>query len=148
MKIVFGATACKAIAAMAIGIICSSPADGHARRARPAPETRAAPQASAFPEDQACLTAFRAAEASEQAGRLRVAKERLFLCAQPLCARAIRRQCALRFAQLDADIPSVVPVVQDEAGTPRADVQVAVDGEPLTSHLDGRALPVDPGTHR
>jgi hypothetical protein len=136
------------IVAITACLVFTSSADGRPRRQRPPRETSAASRSSAFPEDQACLSVFRGAEASEQAGRLRAAKERLFLCAQPLCARAIRHECALRSSRIDADIPSVVLVVQDQSGTPESDVQVAVDGEPLTSHLDGRALPVDPGLRR
>lgn len=143
MKTAFGM-----FVAMTAGLVFASSADGRPRRQRPPRETRAASQSSAFLEDQACLSVFRGAEASEQSGRLRAAKERLFLCAQPLCARAIRHQCALRYSQIDADIPSVVLVVQDNSGTPQSEVQVAVDGEPLTSRLDGRALPVDPGLRR
>src|SRR5262249_49517833 len=52
-----------------------------------------------------------------------------------------------RFAQIQADIPSIVPVVTDETGATRDDVQVKMDGEILTSRLDGRALPVEPGNH-
>src|SRR5262249_15802740 len=44
-------------------------------------------------------------------------------------------------------IPSVVPVVTDETGAPRVDVQVRIDGELVATQLDGRALPVDPGMH-
>jgi hypothetical protein len=148
MKTAFEKTAVVTIFAVTAGLIFASSADARPGRQRPPRETSAKSQSSAFPEDQACLSALRGAEASEQAGRLRAAKERLFLCGQPLCPRAIRHQCALRYTQIDADIPSVVLVVQDNSGTPQSDIQVAVDGEPLASHLDGRALPMDPGLHR
>src|SRR5256885_1377897 len=59
----------------------------------------------------------------------------------------MRQECIRRFAQLGNDIPSVIPVVTDAAGSPRVDVQVTMDGELLTSRLDGRSLPVDPGVH-
>lgn len=148
MKTVLCTTVLRTMVAIAVGVVLASPAGARPRRARPARQTTAASKGAPFPPDQACSSAFRAAEASEQAGRLRRAKERLFLCAQPLCPRAIRHQCGARYTQIDAEIPSVVPVVQDESGAPRSDVQVAVDGEPLTSRLDGRALAVDPGLHR
>jgi len=53
--------------------------------------------------------------------------------------------CTARFTQLVADIPSVVPVVTD-AGDGAA-IEVSMDGEWLTSRIDGRAVPVDPGRH-
>jgi hypothetical protein len=60
---------------------------------------------------------------------------------------AVRQKCAARYAQLEADIPSVIPIVTDASGAPRSDVQVTIDGVVLTSELDGRPLPVDPGLH-
>jgi hypothetical protein len=45
------------------------------------------------------------------------------------------------------DACSVVPVVTDDAGEPRVDVQVRVDGKPLVSHLDGKGVRVEPGVH-
>jgi hypothetical protein len=60
---------------------------------------------------------------------------------------AVRRKCAARYTQLDADIPSVIPIVTDESGSARSDVQVTMDGEVLASELDGRPLSVDPGLH-
>jgi hypothetical protein len=148
MRTMFGKTAIGTIFAVAAGLVVASSADGRPGRQPPPRETSAKSRSSSFPEDQACLSAFRGAEASEQAGHLRAAKERLFLCGQPLCPRAIRNQCAVRYTQIEADIPSVVLVVQDNSGTPQSDIQVAADGEPLASHLDGRALPMDPGLHR
>ena len=73
-----------------------------------------------------------------------------------LADAAFRRALALNpeltvahklYAQLESDIPSVVPLVSDENGEPRVDVQVTIDNELLTSRLDGRALPIDPGMH-
>ena len=44
-------------------------------------------------------------------------------------------------------MPSVVPLVVDDKGDPRVDVQVKMDGRVIASELNGRAIPVDPGTH-
>jgi hypothetical protein len=49
--------------------------------------------------------------------------------------------------QLDADTPSVVPLVTDDTGSPRVDVQVTMDGELVASKLDGVSLSIDPGMH-
>src|SRR5438552_10263607 len=103
MTTAFCTTVLRTMVTIALGGFFSSPAGARPRRATPARQTSAPPKGTPFPEDQACLSAFRAAEASEQAGRLRGAKERLFLCAQPLCARAIRHQCGVRYAQIDAE---------------------------------------------
>jgi hypothetical protein len=82
----------------------------------------------------------------EAASRLREAQDMLGSCMKASCG-AVRQQCAARYTQLESDIPSVIPLVTDESGAPRHDVQVTIDGTVLTSELDGRALPVDPGVH-
>jgi hypothetical protein len=98
-------------------------------------------------ERRACETVFKTAGQLEQSGHLRQAKDLLLSCAKSSCGSVLRQRCSVRYAQLESDIPSVVPLVTTETGEPRVDVQVTVDGEPLTPHLDGRALPVDPGLH-
>ena len=41
----------------------------------------------------------------------------------------------------------IVPIVTDNTGAALIDVKVKVDGEALTTRLDGRPLAVDPGEH-
>jgi hypothetical protein len=97
------------------------------------------------PKDKrACKAAYKSAQEREQAGKLREAKELLSTCANVTCGGVLKKECASRSAHLDAEIPSIVPVVTDDA---RLDVQIRMDGELLMSHLDGRAVPIDPGTH-
>jgi hypothetical protein len=71
----------------------------------------------------------------------------LLTCAKATCGGLLKQQCTNLYMQLESDIPSVVPLVTDDAGAPRVDVQVTMDGEVLTSRLDGRSLRVDPGLH-
>jgi hypothetical protein len=68
-------------------------------------------------------------------------------CAKTSCGARLAQECSAKATQLDFDIPSVVPIVTDEEGRPRVDVQIKIDGELLTSRLEGFALPVDPGLH-
>jgi hypothetical protein len=97
--------------------------------------------------DRVCSAAYDAARQLETAGHLRQATEQLLKCANSACSGWVRHQCSNRYFQLEEDIPTVVPLATDELGAARVDVQVSVDGESLTSRLDGRALPVDPGLH-
>jgi hypothetical protein len=94
----------------------------------------------------ACAIAYKSALDLESKAQLVQAKETFATCMKAACG-AVRQRCAARHAQLDADIPSVIPVVTDESGAARSDVQVTMDGVVLTSELDGRPLPVDPGLH-
>jgi hypothetical protein len=96
-------------------------------------------------DKHACKVAFKSAQAREQAGKLREAKQLLLTCANASCGGVLKKECTARYTHLDAEIPSVVPLVTDDA---RTDVQVKMDGELLTSRLDGRALSVDPGMHQ
>src|SRR5215471_7905341 len=98
-------------------------------------------------ERRACGVTFRTAVQLEQSGHLRQAKDQFLACSKTSCGAVLKQRCASRYSQLDSDIPSVVPLVSDENGDPRVDVQVTIDNEVLTSQLDGRALPVDPGVH-
>src|SRR4051794_17507960 len=125
------------------------PTAGQAAGGRRRPRCVAPATTSSQPRvaDQACFAAFRGAEMQIQAGQLRAAKERFLACSQSICAKFLQRQCAQRYSQLEPEIPSVIPLVSDADGEPRADIKVSVDGEPLTSRIDGRAFLVDPGYH-
>jgi hypothetical protein len=89
---------------------------------------------------------YKTAKADEQSGRLREARDLYQSCSRAPCA-GVAQRCTAKFAALNSDLPSVVPVVTDDAGEPRVDVDVKVDGQLVTSRLDGRGLPVEPGVH-
>jgi hypothetical protein len=95
------------------------------------------------------VKAYEQAQDSEQRGHLRQARDSLEECmadAEPTCP-ILARKCWTTHNELELAIPSVVPIVTDDAGTALVEVRVSMDGEVLASRLDGRALPVDPGMH-
>jgi hypothetical protein len=98
-------------------------------------------------DGRACTAAYESAQERERSGHLIEAKESFLTCAKETCGTFLEQECTARYARLNADIPSVVPMVTDDAGAPRVDVAVTMDGEPLISRLDGRAVPVNPGMH-
>ena len=122
-------------------LLLSAPAQGRTGRRSPA-DSKGIHQ-----DHQECLSAYFAGQEMVEAGRLREARGRFQACADPMCGDRIQKECQGRFTQLATDIPSVIPLVTGSDGTPLADVVVTMDGEPLTKHLDGRAIPVDPGLH-
>jgi hypothetical protein len=93
----------------------------------------------------ACVDNYKTGLENESAGRLRQARELFIKCSKAACGSPLRDECTTRFTQLSTDIPSVVPMVTDDAGSPLTDVEVRVDGERLVSSLDGHSLPLDPG---
>jgi hypothetical protein len=106
------------------------------------------PAHPAPPGPKACVDAYTAAQEREQSGHLRAAKDALVLCARAACGKAIGQECTIRFSRLESvDIPSIVAHVTDEKGAQRTDVKVGMDGELLTSHLDGQPVLLDPGLH-
>lgn len=112
-----------------------------------APKTSRAEKPKGDMASRVCATTYSTAMHIELAGHLREAKERYLACAKTACGVLVRHQCSARYTQLESDIPSVVPLVTDEAGRERIDVQIMMDREILTNRVDGRALPVDPGPH-
>jgi hypothetical protein len=98
-------------------------------------------------DNPACSSAYTHAVERAQEAHLKEARELFAQCARATCSELTRRECAARHAQLDADIPSIVPLVTDDAGEPHILVEVRIDGVLATSRLDGRALTIDPGKH-
>ena len=101
---------------------------------------------SASPEMvSACVDNYKTGLDKEQSGHLRQARELFIKCSKASCGSPLREECTTRFTQLSTDIPSIVPMVTDEGGGPQTDVEVRVDGEKLTSSLDGHSFSLDPG---
>lgn len=96
---------------------------------------------------RACMGAYRKAQELERDAHLLRAKEAMLTCAKPACGAALAGECASRYAQLGTEIPSVVLLAEDDTGAPVVDVQVTMDGAPVASKLDGRAISLDPGLH-
>ncbi len=95
----------------------------------------------------ACISNYKSGLEQERTGRLLEARELFIRCAKTACGSPLREECTTRFTQLSIDIPSVVPVVTNAAGKPETNIEVAVDGQRLTSSLDGHSFILDPGAH-
>jgi hypothetical protein len=93
-----------------------------------------------------CMIAFKGGQRAEQVGKLRQARDLFVTCSTATCG-GLGKNCADEASELDSAIPTIVAVASDESGKPLVDVQVKVDGVPLTSRLDGLSLAVDPGVH-
>ena len=95
----------------------------------------------------AAYATYKGALEREKAGHLREAREMVLSCADTSVCAGLAPKCRAKYLQLGSDMPSIVPLVTDETGEPRVDVEVRIDGSLLTSKLDGKGLPVDPGLH-
>ncbi|MGO9714636.1 MAG: hypothetical protein ACLQBL_37675 [Polyangiaceae bacterium] len=106
----------------------------------------AAPAAAKGPPLRACATAYDDGQGRVRAGHLREAKDLFLRCAKTACG-GFQRRCAAAADQTSADLARVAIVVTDAMDAPLVDVLVKMDGETLATHLDGRALAIDPGVH-
>jgi hypothetical protein len=95
----------------------------------------------------ACTDAFAKGKEAAQDDHLRSANEWFALCAEATCAPPLRKKCTAVHGRIAALMPSVVPTVTDADGTNSRDGEVKMDGEILTSNLDGTAIVIDPGEH-
>lgn len=99
------------------------------------------------PSLDACLEAHTQAQLFRGQGKLRQALEQMTVCARSECPELARVDCTEWLAQVQRDMPSVVLGAKDSQGHDLIDVQVSMDGQPMTARLDGLAQPVDPGVH-
>jgi hypothetical protein len=95
----------------------------------------------------AAFSAYKQAVSENKAGHWREARTSLTSCVEATACGGLVPKCKALLDKLEAKMSSVVPVVTDESGAPHLDVQVRVDGELLTSHLDGMAQLIEPGPH-
>jgi hypothetical protein len=108
----------------------------------------AAVATSAQADDKAtCLDAARKSQTLRNAHKLVEARDLFRVCAAAQCPAAVRDDCTNWLAEVEKDLPSVVVAAKDGAGADLVDVKVSVDGQPLLSKLDGRAVPMDAGPH-
>src|SRR5581483_5570233 len=98
-------------------------------------------------EITACVTNYKSGLDQERSGHLLEARELFIRCSKSACGSPLREECTTRFTQLSVDIPSIVPVVTNAAGKPVTDVEVELDGQRLTSSLDGHSFVLNPGAH-
>lgn len=94
-----------------------------------------------------CLSSYVETQKARRDGRLRAARAAADRCGRPLCPDVIRNDCVRWQGELDRAIPTVVLSAVGPDGRDFTDVSVLVDGVPLASRLDGRAVAMDPGAH-
>jgi hypothetical protein len=101
----------------------------------------------ALADDAACVAATEQSLTLRQQGKLHAALKQLAVCADPACPAEVKEECGHRIADINAAMPSLIFAVKDSAGNDLDMITVTMDGAPLTSILDGRALTIDPGEH-
>lgn len=95
-----------------------------------------------------CAQAYEESQSSRQQGKLLAAREQALICAQARCPPVLSGECTGWLGELERALGSVVVELRSERGESITAASLRVDGEELASSLDGRALVLDPGTHR
>lgn len=95
-----------------------------------------------------CAKSFEDGQRLRREGKLRAARKELVICAADACPEIIAPACGKWLVEVDAAMPTIVVVARGPKGDQIGDVKVLVDGEVVTTSLDGRPLPIDPGKHR
>jgi hypothetical protein len=92
-----------------------------------------------------CLSAFGQGQISERRAKLKQARERLAVCLDAECPRAVREECGQLFQDVTKRIPTIVLDCKNATTSLTSRGALKLDGQPLL--YDGRALELDPGEH-
>jgi hypothetical protein len=94
-----------------------------------------------------CTDASSQGQVQRDAHKLVEARNQFILCAKKECPGVVRKDCATWLEQVQASLPTIVPIAVDEAGNSLPAVKVSMDGKLLVEKIDGRAIEVNPGTY-
>ncbi len=102
----------------------------------------------AGPDKATCVAEYEETQKLKKSGKLLEAKSHALLCAQAGCPAVVRDDCTSWSAELEKTIPTIVLVVTDAEGHDVTDAVAYVDGEKVSSHVEGKAIALNPGTHK
>ncbi|MBX3228187.1 MAG: hypothetical protein KIT84_26820 [Labilithrix sp.] len=97
-------------------------------------------------DQAACAKAAERGQIARADGKLREARRQFVSCSTD-CPAMIASDCATWAEQVLAAMPTIVVDAKDEAGRDVGDATLTIDGEVITHQLDGKAIPIDPGSH-
>jgi len=95
----------------------------------------------------ACAEAYKGAQTQRREGKLRRARESLLMCVSDRCPGVIQPDCMRWLTEVEAATPTLAFAAKGETGKDVTDVRVSLDGQVLAESLDGKSVPVDPGSH-
>lgn len=98
-------------------------------------------------DDEACMTASTSGQTLRKQTKLVDARVQFETCAAQTCPDVVRQDCLKWSSELASLTPTVALSAVDGAGRDLIDVAVTVDGKPLVSKLEGKAITLDPGIH-
>jgi hypothetical protein len=94
-----------------------------------------------------CTSAYEATQRLRRAGKLRAADAQSTICGADTCAAWIRKECLAWHDEIVSATPSLAVSAVGADGCDLTRARVLVDGVVVAEQLDGRATPLDPGSH-
>lgn len=99
------------------------------------------------PSKEQCINAYQGAQVDMKQSALVAAREKLAMCLNEGCPRALQADCAGWLKEVEARSSSVVLSFKGRDGAEQTHVPLTIDGKPSAGRTDGRAFSVDPGEH-
>jgi hypothetical protein len=96
---------------------------------------------------RACIDADTEGQELRLKGRWRDAKKRFGKCVDPRCPAEVARDCATRYEELRAAIPSLLLAARRPDGGDTLDATVLVDNAIVETAVPNVAIELDPGEH-
>jgi len=93
-----------------------------------------------------CVTAHDKAQDSRASRKLTEARSHYVTCSHELCPDVIREDCSKGLREVDEALPSITLAASID-GHDATDAKVSLDGAPIEGGLDGRSIPLDPGSY-
>jgi hypothetical protein len=93
-----------------------------------------------------CVGQLDRAQSLQTARKLREARASYLACSAPACPELVREDCSKSLVELDATIPTIVFSARAD-GHDVTDARVLLDGEAVSTALDGHSVALDPGNH-
>jgi hypothetical protein len=103
---------------------------------------------AAPPSAKRCIAIAERGQQLRKDGSLVDAQAAFRECSALECPAMVRRDCGKWVEELDESIPTVTVKLEDEDKKEIPSGRISVDGHPLPRSGEGRATPLDPGTHR
>jgi hypothetical protein len=105
-----------------------------------------APTSRAVEPKEACIAASTDGQTFRAERRLLEARHKMLECTQPSCPEIVQAFCSRWLVEIEDQLPSLVVHLVDPSGAEVSDAQLTIDGN--RANLDGRPVPMDPGTHQ
>ena len=106
------------------------------------------PSAATADDKATCVAAASNGQTLRDAHKLIEAREAFRICAQQVCPSVVQTDCVSWLEATEKDLPSVIVSAKNAKGVDLTAVNVTIDGAPVLSSLDGRAIPMNPGPHK